>query len=288
MRKRKKLGRGTDATGRTKNYQNDQGFLRLFRTDYSSEAFGNLSAHARLAIFHFCYSFNGGNNGRIRMSVKELAKGIHCSPNTATKVLHELIQTGFIKRTLQGTRPNAGGSAFPRASEYEITWEKNGDKNASRDFTRTRLKRKKDQRPPMGTRNGHPPVEQTALPKNDTEPCQILGINGVKESPKMGVTISNFEDPTGFSHTSNCDPSILPGGGGAECEATIEPSALHNRLDASSLHTDSGKTISPSDGEDDEAFCKLKERMRQALVETLGRSVSDDQTPETVTAGGKK
>lgn len=90
----------------------------LFRNLFESPAYRDLTPGARDVLHELMYRFNGINNGRLPLSVREAAERTNCSDNTAQKRLEELQNHGFIKCAQKG--------AFTRkdrhASEWTITF----------------------------------------------------------------------------------------------------------------------------------------------------------------------
>ena len=92
-------------------------FVRLFRYLINSPAWRDLSYVAQSAFVQLCYCYDGGNNGNIRMSSRQLGDRLQCSKDTAARAIRELEDHGFIETMLLGsfTRKQR------KASEYRIT-----------------------------------------------------------------------------------------------------------------------------------------------------------------------
>ena len=69
----------------------------LYRHLLISTAWRHLSCPGRALYVELAYRYNGENNGRIPMSVREAAGALNVAPNTAHKAFGELQETGFIK-----------------------------------------------------------------------------------------------------------------------------------------------------------------------------------------------
>jgi hypothetical protein len=93
-------------------------FIMLQKWMLDTEAWRALSLPARGAIIELLHIYNGVNNGNLGMSVRRLAERLGCSKATASRVLIELEDVGFIDTVHLGsfTRKQR------RASEYRLTW----------------------------------------------------------------------------------------------------------------------------------------------------------------------
>lgn len=81
-----------------------------------SFAWSQLSAHAQCAWIHVVRVYSGSNNGRLAVSVRDLADKLHLSKDTAARALQELVTYGFVEI--------AKASSFSRkrlATEYRLT-----------------------------------------------------------------------------------------------------------------------------------------------------------------------
>lgn len=74
--------------------------------------------------------FNGGNNGRISLSIREAAKLGKMAPATAHKALKTLIEKGFVICRYKGSF----SQKVCYASEYELTHLRYGEKPATKEF----------------------------------------------------------------------------------------------------------------------------------------------------------
>jgi DNA-binding MarR family transcriptional regulator len=83
-----------------------------------SKAYQGLSPLARAALIEILDRYDGQNNGRIGLGVRELAYELNCSPATASRALRELDDSGLIQpRTVGAWR---GG----RATEWRIAFHR--------------------------------------------------------------------------------------------------------------------------------------------------------------------
>jgi len=107
-----------DRTGRAKRRRRHDGpnFIQLFRYMLNCPAYVSLSASARAALIEVTRGYNGGNNGRIVLSVRDLATRLGCHRDTANHALQELIDKGFIEPRIKG----AFSLKFPHATEWRL------------------------------------------------------------------------------------------------------------------------------------------------------------------------
>src|SRR5210317_486024 len=69
-------------------------FIQLFHYMVKSDAWQDLSCHARTAYLEIAVKHNGYNNGDLSYTYKEASKIMH--RNTYAKALNELVTNGFI------------------------------------------------------------------------------------------------------------------------------------------------------------------------------------------------
>ena len=79
-----------------------------------------------------CRRFNGANNGRIGLSIREAAKYGKMGNATASKAIQKLMKLGFIKKTFEGSFSQKQNYA----SEFALTHQKLGDKVPTKEFAR--------------------------------------------------------------------------------------------------------------------------------------------------------
>src|SRR4029453_10292428 len=72
-------------------------FVRLFWHLLDSQAWHELSPHARLAFIELARLYDGSNNGRIAMSARRLGHFDTLQQGYRCKVLRELEDSGFIE-----------------------------------------------------------------------------------------------------------------------------------------------------------------------------------------------
>lgn len=93
---------------------------RYFQIHYymvNSPAWLALSAQARAVYVQIGSRYNGENNGKLALSVRDAARECNIAINTASKAFKELVDLGFIEETRHG-----GLSRKTRiASEWRLT-----------------------------------------------------------------------------------------------------------------------------------------------------------------------
>lgn len=108
---RKHNGKGRSRTGPP--------FIQLFRYMQDSPAWLALSPVARASWLEVARLYNGTNNGRLALSVADLAARLGKSDATAWRALKELVAAGFIEVVRQGYwKPVA---ELRVATEYRLT-----------------------------------------------------------------------------------------------------------------------------------------------------------------------
>ena len=102
--------------GRRRRDHKGPNFIQLFRYVLDSPAYTSLSLSARAALVEVNLGYNGRNNGRIVLSVRNLAQRMNCHKNTAAHALQELVEKGFIEPRVKG----AFSVKFRRATEWRL------------------------------------------------------------------------------------------------------------------------------------------------------------------------
>jgi DNA-binding transcriptional regulator YhcF (GntR family) len=106
-------------TGRAKQrrrHHDGPPFIQLYRYMLNCPAYESLSPWARAALVEVQRGYNGSNNGRIILSVRDVAKRLGCHRDTAGRALQELIDKGFIEPRIKG----AFSVKFKRATEWRL------------------------------------------------------------------------------------------------------------------------------------------------------------------------
>jgi len=111
---RKRPSRGVDATGKSRH---EAKHIRLYARIYESAAYRALSCPARCLLQELMAIYNGSNNSRLALSVRDAAERLGCSRNTPSWLFDELMAKGFVKMTGLGSFNAKGGLA----SEWTLT-----------------------------------------------------------------------------------------------------------------------------------------------------------------------
>ncbi|MFN9008523.1 MAG: helix-turn-helix domain-containing protein [Hyphomonadaceae bacterium] len=95
-------------------------FVMLTYDILNSPAWEGLSAQARAVLIQIAKRYNGGNNGALAASVRNLAAECRINKDTAAKAVKELLDAGFLELA------QAGAFSFKKrhAAEYRLTWLK--------------------------------------------------------------------------------------------------------------------------------------------------------------------
>ena len=87
---------------------------------WDSPAMRACDAVSRVIFIEIVRRYNGFNNGKIPLSVREAANKANVSPGTANKSIHKLVKVGLIKIT-----KNSGFNMKGRLARlFEITFRK--------------------------------------------------------------------------------------------------------------------------------------------------------------------
>jgi hypothetical protein len=117
--------------GRSKG---DARHARFYHWELESPAFRSLSCPARCLLLEFKALYNGINNGRIGMGVRQAARLLNRSPGHMAPIFQELEGKGFIKLKTLGTRPNGQGAANAMQTEWSLTEFETSGQPATKDF----------------------------------------------------------------------------------------------------------------------------------------------------------
>ena len=101
---------------RARRHHDGPNFIQLFRYVLDSPAYTSLSPWARAALVEVNRAYNGSNNGRIVLSVREVAERMNCHRDTAGRALQDLVDRGFIEPRTKG----AFSVKFRRATEWRL------------------------------------------------------------------------------------------------------------------------------------------------------------------------
>ncbi len=86
----------------------------------NSPSWEGLSAQARAVLIQIAKRYNGGNNGALAASVRNLATECRINKDTAGKAVKELLEAGFLELAQAG----AFTHKMRHAAEYRLTWLK--------------------------------------------------------------------------------------------------------------------------------------------------------------------
>ena len=92
-------------------------FVSLPHYMLKSAAWRSLSPVARSVFIELAVIYNGSNNGRLALSVRDAAERVCCSKNTASRALTELTQKGFIDLCSRAHFDRK----TPHAAEFRLT-----------------------------------------------------------------------------------------------------------------------------------------------------------------------
>ena len=96
-------------------------FVMLYHDIIESAAWKSLDANAQALYVHIAYRYDGKNNGRISISVREAAQALNASKDTAARAIKILIDRAFIavaKRSGFNLKRGPGRAAEYRLTEY--------------------------------------------------------------------------------------------------------------------------------------------------------------------------
>jgi hypothetical protein len=109
--KQNRIGRA-----RRRQRYNGPNFIQLFRYMLDCPAYVSLSPYGRAGLIEVIRGYNGSNNGKIILSVRDLARRLGCHRDTACGALQELVDKGFIEPRIKG----AFSVKFKRATEWRL------------------------------------------------------------------------------------------------------------------------------------------------------------------------
>lgn len=96
MARRRKPGRGVDAKGRSNGTERH---LQMFHFLLKSAAWESLVPVERALFIEVAQRYDGYNNGRIGLGVRDAAAAIHAAPNTVTAAFDTLVERGLLELT---------------------------------------------------------------------------------------------------------------------------------------------------------------------------------------------
>jgi hypothetical protein len=93
------MGRKHRADGRS---HGEARHVRLYHWFLESPAWCSLKAIDQALYLKLCQRYNGGNNGRLGLSVRDAGEALHVSKNTASRAFQTLEDRGFIEPIRRG------------------------------------------------------------------------------------------------------------------------------------------------------------------------------------------
>lgn len=127
----KKPGRGILPNGRSKSTAQ---FMQIHHYIWDDRGFQALPHSAVRVFVELIRRYNGGNNGRIKMPMREAEARLNMSYSTVSRAIDALTKAGFVVVTTQGTA-DPGRMGGNLASEYRLTYAASWDgKPATRDW----------------------------------------------------------------------------------------------------------------------------------------------------------
>ena len=94
-------------------------FVQIWNEVIESPAYRSLSVAGAAALVQICNRYNGGNNGRISFSVREMAERLNVGKDRANRALTELVE----RRLLIPTRSGWFSNKHRQATEWRIPFQ---------------------------------------------------------------------------------------------------------------------------------------------------------------------
>ena len=110
-------------------------FVQIWHWELDCAAYRHLSVYGRALLIEFRKKYDGSNNGKIAMSVRDAAKLLKCSKDTAAQAIKELEEKGWIRLAQKGSF----SCKQKLASEWRITNQPIGagvDTPETKEYTR--------------------------------------------------------------------------------------------------------------------------------------------------------
>ena len=120
-------------------------FVKLPYYLLRSAAWLHLTPRERTAFLLIAERYNGLNNGRISLSIREIVLLGRMAANSASKALKTLEDAGFIKKTFNGSF----SQKKPLASEFELTYQPTEKAIASKEFMKSKPKKNTVSKPSL-------------------------------------------------------------------------------------------------------------------------------------------
>lgn len=172
--------------------------VRLNHWMMNSDAWRHLQVGPRQLLVEMYRLFDGTNNGRLFLSVRDAAKRLNVSPNTVMPWFHALIEKGFIVASQRG----AFSLKKRHATSWILTEFSVGDALPTRDFMRWKA--------PIDNQK---PVSETDT--NGIKNC-VRGTDlPTPKHPSRSQFLTPSKPNLNADGIRNCDTSSLPGGDGS-------------------------------------------------------------------------
>ncbi|WP_125182808.1 hypothetical protein [Minwuia thermotolerans] len=172
-----------------------------------TEAWQHLSLNGRCMLIELMRLHNGRNNGDIVLGIREAASRLGCSPNHAHKLLRELEDKGFLRRTKAGRF----GLGDREASAWRLTmFGTLADRRPSAEYRTWKL-------PKPAAEAKHESHRQRPEDAHDAT------VTTVPDAPDdtVGRTPCNGHAAIGsLAGRTGCDTINIPSGEGAASDAT--------------------------------------------------------------------
>ncbi len=118
--------------------KNSGRFLKLDYWILRTPAWESLTAQQVRVLLLLLERYNGSNNGRIGLSIREASKFGNIAQGTSKSAFDKLVKLGFIKRR----RIGSFNQKQRLATEYELTFLPYGKKSATKEFASWKPKEK--------------------------------------------------------------------------------------------------------------------------------------------------
>lgn len=211
-------------------------FVAIFGWEMDTPAYRLMSVYGRALLVEIRRLYNGSNNGKIGMSVRQAADRLNCNKDTAAKALHELEAKGWIRLATKGSfdwkartattwrltnQPIGLGVDIPATKEY-ASWRPDEKQNTvprrrTNGPTSSHRSEKhgptsSDQTPPDGPtssdceetprsdQTGHSVSTRGEAAEEVTEPTFVDGIAIKAERQRRKLSLRAFGTMAGVSH----------------------------------------------------------------------------------------
>ena len=161
-----------------------------------SPAYRSLGVTSRALLPEIAMRFNGENNARISLSVREAGKALGKDKDTAAKAFHELVEKGFLVATTAGSFDWKQS----KATEWHLTWLPCNEDRPTKDFMRWGQSEKKQITVPLRGTAG-PKISDRAAQKDhqNTPDGPKISDREPLEPPSDGPKISDtYNTPCGW------------------------------------------------------------------------------------------